>query len=1093
MADVLAEAVVELEADVDKFNKEFKKSMKQAEAEAKASADDIDKSFKQLTGNLGKEFEQATREAARQFREQEREAARVAREVERETNRVQREIEREATRVQREIQKEVRETARANERAQKEYEREFIASQQAMEAAVRVAQERQAEHVRSALTRLRRLGQGGFSLTLGIDSSQVTSALAGVTKLGALLGVLGTGALAGQASLAGVAQLVLAVQELVGAIALLPAAGAAAGIVITTLTLGLRGLGEAIAEDSPAKLAESMKKFSENGKSFVNTVREFKDEFEDMRKAVQQVLLAEFNAEVRQLAQKLLPVLQTGFVVVARELNLAARALAKFVYEKQTLVDVDRIFFNTAQAVQVFRGAIRPAAQAMRDLAAVGSDFLPIIAAEVGTAAAKFGEFVKQARASGALREFFVNALDAVKDFFAILGNLGSAFNAVTRAANQALGGGFLDLLRSATQQLENLLESADGQTALITFFEGAREAAKAILPILGDFAKLVLEVVLPALTKLGVIAAPAVDALVGGLRNGLERALPGIFAFVDALADVVTTLVDLGVLEALGDLVRVVGTSLGDAIRNIAPQLGRLVGSVLTKLADILPKIIPPLGDFAGAFLDLVDAAVPLLDVLAGILSDVGLPTLQRIAQQLTPIMSDLAQSLGETLLPILPDLGDAFRDLVDALAPIVDDVLKALVDLIKIVVPLLPSFVRGIAELAVAVRPLTKLFSDVIQSISNFVTKLYEIPGVRQFMQEQLPGLLALLMGTIIVPLGKIIELLDEFFTFLEDSGAFDIFFNSITLMADGLKGAGDAFGRLSTAIGNAFSAIRSAAESGINFLIELFKSGMAILGSIFSVGWETVKTIFSIAWNFLLAIASAVLRSLLAIVTGNFSAIPGIVGDALRRMGDAARDAFNNLLNLISSLPGQIRSALGNLGGLLYGAGQDLVQGMINGVKSMIGSLASQAANMASSALKAAKAALDSKSPSRKMIAVGEDFGSGFVIGIENMVRQASRVGAELAAQTAQSSSSALVSEDNSTYRTNESLNRLTRNGFGPPPTPMTTTGEIEPAPVVVSPEVHVYIGNEEIDSHITDVVDERDRRVKRSVTMGARRTV
>jgi hypothetical protein len=192
---------------------------------------------------------------------------------------------------------------------------------------------------------------------------------------------------------------------------------------------------------------------------------------------------------------------------------------------------------------------------------------------------------------------------------------------------------------------------------------------------------------------------------------------------------------------------------------------------------------------------------------------------------------------------------------------------------------------------------------------------------------------------------------------------------------------------------------------------------------------------------------------------------------------------------------SLPSRIVSALGNLASLLYNAGQDVVRGMINGIASMIGALANQAANMATDALNAAKRAIGAKSPAKKMIDVGEDFGEGFVIGIDNMLKKVVAAGADLASQTVQSTTSGLAPNDNSVYQMNETLNRLTRNGFGPAPAPTASASATaaEQAPIVVTPDVRVYIGDEELNDYLTEVVAERDRRTKRSFNMGARRTV
>lgn len=1095
MADVLAEAVVELEADVDKFNKDFTKSLKQAEKEAQKSTDEIDKSFKQLTGNLGKEFERASREIARQYREQEREAKRAQREIERENARVQREIEAEAKRVQREIEREVARVARENASAQKEYEREFIASQRAMERAAAEAQQRQTARFRDHVTTLRRLASERLSLSLGVDSSQLTSALGAASKLGAVLGGIGIGALAGQASLAGLAGITVAIQELVGAIALLPAAGAAAGIVVGTLTLGLRGLGDAISADKPKELDEALKSLSQNGRKFVLTVRDLKDEFEEFTKSIQQSLLDGLDKQVAELAKVLLPLLQRNFGKIATELRDAAVTLAVFIREANTLKDIERVFTNTQQSLFVFRRSLVPLAQAFRDIAAVGSDFLPVIAADLSGVTNRFSEFIAQARETGQLSAFFENAIDAVRDFFAVIGNVGSIFNAITDAAERVLGGGFLDLLRNLTQSVEDFLESFEGQAALANFFTAARDAAKVILPILGDLARLILEVVLPAFAKLGTVAAPGLAMLIDGLRRGLERAIPGIISFVDSLSSVVVSLVDAGVLDALGELVSVLGTSLGAAIRRIAPTLGNLINSILLKLTEILPKILPALANFADAFGKLVIAALPVVDVLASIISDVGLPTLQRIAERLTPLIERLADELGDTLLPILPELADALADWVDAMAPLVDDILIIFVDLIKILAPLLPVIVRSSAELAKALGPIVQLFADIVEPISKFITKLYEIPGVKKFMEEQLPGILALLTGTLIIPLSKLIELIERIVTKLDDAGVFDAFVTALGILASALGLTGDAFKRFGQFVDDTFNFIKEVARVGVDFITSIIMAGFGIIRDIFLRIWDDIKGIFTRAWEFIKSIASIGVQFLLSVISSGFNALPSIVQGALGRMRDAVGDAFNRLLDLIRSIPGRIREALGNLGSLLYGVGQDLVRGFINGITSMIGSLASQAANMAKSALDAAKNALISRSPSKAMIVVGEDFGQGFIIGIDNMLRRAADAGKSIAAQTVQASTTALSPADNSVYRMNETLNRLTRNGLGPAPVVKTANAspDGERSDVIVTPEVYVYIGNEEIDNHITEIVDERDRRVKRSLNMGAGRLV
>lgn len=1091
MADVLAEAVVELEADVDKANKELKAAFKQMDKDAKQAADDIDKSFKKMTGNLGKDFEKATKEIAKQYREQEREAKRAQREIEKEQRGHILRLEREARVAARHAALLAREVAAAQKKAQEDFEKEYIASQKAMEKATRESQERNAAHFKNTVSTLRKFASERFSLTLGVDSSQIAGALKSATKLGAVLGAVGIGSLAGSSGLAGLAYVTQAIQELVGAIALLPAAGAAAGIVVGTLTLGLKGLGDAISADSPKELAEAMEELSGNGKKFVTTIRDLKDEFKDLGKAVQQELLVDFNKQIEKLAKTYLPLLREGFTGVAKQLNLSARAFGDFLTQAQTTKDVSRIFKNTELSVAVFRKALEPLAGAFRDLAAVGSDFLPIIATELGQAAKRFGDFIARARESGELKTFFENALDSLNDFIDVLGNLGSIFNAVMGAAEASLGGGFLDLLSNATQALEDFLESSRGQMALIQFFEGAQEAAKLLLPVLGDLARLLLEVVLPAFTELGKVAAPGLAALVDGLRRGLESAIPGIVSFVDSLSSIVISLVDAGVLDALGDFVRVLGTSLGAALRAITPKLGDLINSILLKLTDILPDLLPPLSRFVNAFFDLAMAALPVVDILAKIISDVGLPTLQKIAETLAPIIEDLAKSLSEVLLPVLPDLVDAIMEWVDAMGPLVDDILVLAISLLRILLPLLPPLIRAGTEIARAFGPLVKLFADILDPLSKLILKFLEIPAVRMFLEQHLPFIIAMI-GNIVTPIAKVIEGLTWLYEKLDEAGVIDGFLTAMGFLITVLTGAGGAFGHLWSIVSFTWNAIMSIIDFAIDFVARTVNDGLEWIKGIWNDAWEWVKGIFRDAWEWIKGLARDAGQFLIAILTGNFDQLPAIAGRAMERLGEAFRQGFDRLLQLARELPGRILTALGDMNNLLFGLGQDLVSGMIRGIGSMAQSLGNKAAEMARNAFNSAKAALLSNSPSKLTIGLGQDFGEGFIIGIQEMQRRAREIGAALATGTVMASTSALAPGDNSTHRMNEALNRLTHNGYGPAPV-APAPARPETPPVTVAPEVRVFIGNEELTDYVTEVVDEKNRRTKRSLNMGAGRRV
>lgn len=61
--------------------------------------------------------------------------------------------------------------------------------------------------------------------------------------------------------------------------------------------------------------------------------------------------------------------------------------------------------------------------------------------------------------------------------------------------------------------------------------------------------------------------------------------------------------------------------------------------------------------------------------------------------------------------------------------------------------------------------------------------------------------------------------------------------------------------------------------------------------------------------------------------------------LIRSAFQSMRDGVSSAINSVIGLVHSVPGRIRSAFGNLGGLLWGAGHALINGLISGIEAAI----------------------------------------------------------------------------------------------------------------------------------------------------------
>jgi hypothetical protein len=224
-----------------------------------------------------------------------------------------------------------------------------------------------------------------------------------------------------------------AMAPLAGAVAVLPAMAAAGGAAMATLAIGTQGFGDALAASDPEEFAAALDNLAPSAAALATAVRDLRPAFGDLRLDVQQHLFAGLAEPMKWLAELYLPALRHGFVGIGTALNEGAMGVASFFAESTTLADTQTIFENTRLSVSNLMGSVLPLLQAFRDLAAVGSEFLPGLASGATGAAESFAAFVASARETGQLREFIQGGLDAFRD-------LGVVIGAVVEGLTGALG-----------------------------------------------------------------------------------------------------------------------------------------------------------------------------------------------------------------------------------------------------------------------------------------------------------------------------------------------------------------------------------------------------------------------------------------------------------------------------------------------------------------------------------------------------------------------------------------------------------------------------------------------------------------------------
>jgi hypothetical protein len=463
-----------------------------------------------------------------------------------------------------------------------------------------------------------------------------------LAKASALLAGIGA---AGGIAAAGTGAATASVMSLVGAVASLAglapvAVGglAAYGAVVGTVRLGLMGLDEAFKNlDDPKKFAEALKDASPAGREFATTVRDLKPAFDGVRLDVQQRLLAGYGAETRTLAERLLPSLRTGLGGTASELNLTGKELIRFASSGSTVRDVDTIFRNTNKTLAAGRPIVTNLAAALVDVGVVGSSVMPELASGATEATGRFREWIAEARQSGQLEQWIRGGIDTLQQLGRIAGNVGGSLGAIFTAA-KASGADFLSTAERVTAEVERLLESAEGQDALIAFFRESRDTIDALLPglqsagrfaldFLSSFSDTgglqsaagavtdLLEAVEPLGSGVGELAGDTLRGLAAGgsaVAAGLSPAVSVVTALLDSLGPVpAIALATIAAFKGFG-IAGAGVAALGTSVAGLAGRLGasEAAGNRITRVFDRMGSTLPIVGAAVVAVAALIDTA---------------------------------------------------------------------------------------------------------------------------------------------------------------------------------------------------------------------------------------------------------------------------------------------------------------------------------------------------------------------------------------------------------------------------------------------------------------------------------------------------
>lgn len=478
----------------------------------------------------------------------------------------------------------------------------------------------------------------------------------------------------------------------------------------------------------------------------------------------------------------------------------------------------------------------------------------------------------------------FLGALQTVADLIAEMRENGELAAIITDgvAALKQFVGLALDLLGI----LRGILNAAGGSGGLFAFFDRLNELINSP-GVQRDLAAIfdALSDAATALTPVLVILLKALVPILEGMAEIAIAFAPGLTILVEALGDALASLVP-GIV-ALSPLLAILGAAL-------AP--------IAQVLVDLVVAATPGLVAFLGALVDGLRALVPVAPVVGAALGDI-LTALAPLLNILGPLLAFLLGELALAFSAVAKVIGPLVKLLAEGFGKFIEQITPVMLELAEEIMPVLAEAGIAIAE---AFAPLIPVFAELTRI---YVEELREhLPAVVAAFREFIPAAALatrVFSEAFVDAMIAIAPMLPEIVLALVDlARAMTAFLIAITPLLPIFAEALAAFVELGIETGF-FQTVIGMLIVVLNNIVGVFKVVTAVV-------------------QFVLEPFRRARR-------------------AVESFGEAVSGAAKNALGVFRDMPGKIKNAVSGFGNLLYNAGKNIINGLLNGIRDRMPALA------------------------------------------------------------------------------------------------------------------------------------------------------
>ena len=533
----------------------------------------------------------------------------------------------------------------------------------------------------------------------------------------------------------------------------------------------------------------------------------------------------------------------------------------------------------------------------------------------------------------------FDKLAEAAGNLNAVAGGNAETFSSVGMVLTQTAGAG--KLTTENWNQLADAIPGASGKLQEAMLKNGAytgnfRDAMEKGEISADEFNQAIMDL---GMTDAAKEAATSTSTIEGAMGN-LEASVVGVgTTILDQFKGPLTSGISMlaqgisGLSGVFTGLVQTIGPILSQIGTTFQTAFQPVVGMVQSQLLPALKPLMSALQNIGNA---IMPAIQPIASGLATVASII-VQTMSVISTAVTPVINNIASSI-QTVLPALQPLMSALQNLGNAIMPIITAAIQT-------IAPVLSTLVSNIGQtmsvIATAVTPVINNIASLIQAVLPAIQSAFQICG-----------------------------------TYIQ--GVINAVFPFIQTVV--------------TSVMNVVNAIISTVLAAINGDWSGVWEGIQ---NIVSSVWDGIQSIVSGAINAVSGVISSVLSGISGIFSSVWNGIKGAVSSAWSVITSAVSSGVSSMMGFITSIPSRIMGVFSGAGSWLLSAGQNIIQGLVNGITNAIGGAISAVKNAVSGIIDGAKSLLGIASPSKVFDReIGRMIPAGLGRGVSENERAATR---------------------------------------------------------------------------------------------------